>query len=117
MGTSHNELEARAATFVTLVIGDLGLIISNRAWSISFLKALRQRNAAFWGVSGGTILFLILSVTVPSLRDLFRFGALTSYEAALALGAGFLSILLLMILKGWLVRRLIINSSSRRVRQ
>jgi Ca2+-transporting ATPase len=117
MGTSHNELEARAATFVALVIGDLGLIISNRAWSISFFKALRQRNAAFWGVSGGTILFLILSVTVPSLRDLFRFGALTYYEATLALGAGFLSILLLMILKGWLVRRLIINYSSRRVRQ
>jgi Ca2+-transporting ATPase len=112
-GTGHNELEARAATFVTLVIADLGLIISNRAWSISFFRALCQRNVAFWGVSGGTVLFLILSVTVPSLRDLFRFGALTYYEAALALGAGFLSILLLMILKGWLVRRLIINSSSR----
>ena len=113
MGTSHNELKARAATFITLVIADLGLIMSNRAWSVSFFKALRQRNAAFWGVSGGTILFLILSVAVPSLRDLFRFGALTYFEAALALGAGFLSILLLMILKVWLVRRLIINSSIR----
>ena len=117
MGTSHNELEARAATFITLVIADLGLIMSNRAWSVSFFKALRQRNTAFWGVSGGTILFLTLSVAVPSLRDLFRFGVLTYYEATLALGAGLLSILLLMILKVWLVRRLIINSSPRRVRQ
>jgi Ca2+-transporting ATPase len=90
----QNELEARAASFATLVIANLGLISSNRNWTESFFKTLRTRNMALWWVSGGTAMFLLLSLTVPSLQSLFRFAPLHLIDLILGLGAGALSILM-----------------------
>jgi len=96
---SQNELEARAASFATLVIANLGLIFSNRNWTESFFKTLRTRNVALWWVSGGTALFLFFALTVPSLQGLFRFAPLHTIDLILGLGAGALSILISESLK------------------
>ena len=94
IGISQNELEARAASFTTLVIANLGLISSNRNWTESFFKTLRTRNMALWWVSGGTALFLLFALTVPSLQSLFRFAPLHVIDLLLGLGAGVLSIII-----------------------
>lgn len=99
MGISQNELEARAASFATLVIADLGLISSNRDWTQSFFKTMRTRNMALWWVSGGTVLFLFFALTVPSLQSLFRFAPLHTIDLILGLGAGVLSVLISESLK------------------
>jgi Ca2+-transporting ATPase len=99
MGIGQSELEARAACFTTLVIADLGLILSNRAWTQSFFKTLQQRNAALWWVSAGTAAFLLSALTIPSLRSLFRFAPLGTIELAIAVGAGLISIFMSEALK------------------
>jgi Ca2+-transporting ATPase len=79
---------ARALTFTTMVIADLGLIISNRSRSRSFLDALGTRNRALWWVTGGAISFLGLVLYVPALRELFHFGVLHVDDILIAIAAG-----------------------------
>lgn len=86
--------EARMLSFATLVIGNLGLIFTNRSWRHSILSTLRVPNPALWWVTAGTILFLGLVVSVPFLRGLFSFGQLHLWEMALVGSASIISILL-----------------------
>jgi Ca2+-transporting ATPase len=97
--TGHSEFEARALSFTTLVIADLGLIFSNRVWTRSFFRRSRRRNPALWWVSGGTVLFLVSALAVPFLRDLFRFAPLNPVDLALGFGAGFASFIVSDLLK------------------
>ena len=66
------ELEARALTFTTLIIANLGLILTNRSWSRTILNTLRSPNRALWWVLGGAAVFLGIILYVPFMRSLFR---------------------------------------------
>jgi Ca2+-transporting ATPase len=89
----QDEAEARALAFTTLIIANLGLILTNRSWSKTLLSTLRSRNAALWWVVGGAVAFLGLVLYVPFLRGLFRFGPLHLNDLILCLGAGAVSVL------------------------
>ncbi len=89
----HNELDARAVCFTTLVVANLGLILANRSWSRTILATLRTPNPALWWVFGGTLLFLGLVLYVPFLRDLFHFSTLHPDDLALCLASGLVSVL------------------------
>ncbi|MGE5320792.1 MAG: cation-translocating P-type ATPase [Hyphomicrobiaceae bacterium] len=84
--------EARALTFTTLVIGNLGLILVNRSWSSTLLASLRTPNRALWRVMGGTVGFLACVLYVPGLRDVFGFSYLHASEVLLALVAAATSV-------------------------
>jgi Ca2+-transporting ATPase len=88
------ESEARMMSFVTLVLGNLGLIFTNRSWKSSILSTLRVPNPALWWVTSGTLFFLGLTIAIPFLRGLFSFGPLHAWEIGLVGVAGFLSILI-----------------------
>ena len=90
----YGESEARMIGFVCLVIANLGLIITNRSWTHSLPAILRIPNAALWWVSGGAIAFLTLILSVPILRDLFKFGPLHSWELALIAVAALISLII-----------------------
>jgi Ca2+-transporting ATPase len=85
--------EARALTFTTLVIANLGLILTNRSWSRTILATLATPNAALWWVLGGAAAFLGLVLSIPALRELFHFAALHPDDLALCLVAGVAGIL------------------------
>ena len=59
------EGEARMMAFVTLVIGNLGLIFTNRSWTLSIFQSLRIPNKALWWISGGALFFLALVLSGP----------------------------------------------------
>ena len=80
--------EARAIAFTTLVIASIGLIFSNRSRSRSFLATLRTRNRALWWISGGALVFLVLVLYEPSLRNLFSFGKLHLADLTVCIVAG-----------------------------
>lgn len=86
--TQLAEDDARAFTFVTLVVGNLALIFSNRTRSGSLLASLRVPNRTLWIVTGVTLGVLALVLYLPWLAQLFRFGALPwpEFLAAVALG-------------------------------
>jgi Ca2+-transporting ATPase len=89
----HGELEARAFSFTTLIIANLGLIFTNRSWSRTILATLRSPNAALWWVLGGALAFLAVVLYVPFLRALFRFAPLGAADLAICLAAGAASIM------------------------
>lgn len=70
------ETDARALTFVTLVVADLGLILVNRSTSGSILSSVRRRNRIMWLVLGAAIGLLAVVTITPVTRDLFQFGEL-----------------------------------------
>ncbi len=80
--------EARALTFATLVIGNLGLILANRSWSSTLPASLRTPNPALWWVIGGTLGFLAFVLYVPGLREVFGFTTLHANDVLLAFAAG-----------------------------
>ena len=88
MYRGQGELEARALTFTTLVIANLGLIFTNRSWSRTILATIRSPNAAMWWVVGGALVFLGLVLYIPFLRDLFHFAPLHPVDLVLSLAAG-----------------------------
>jgi Ca2+-transporting ATPase len=59
--------------FVTLVLGNLGLVLTNRSMASSAFRALTRPNRALVLVIIATLAALILSVSVPWLRGLFGF--------------------------------------------
>jgi Ca2+-transporting ATPase len=89
----HGEKDARAITFTTLIIANLGLIMTNRSWSHSILSTLRKPNKALWWVVAGTLIFLSLVLYVPFLRNMFRFSQLHPIDLFICLAAGISSII------------------------
>ncbi len=72
--TGHSEGDVRALTFAALVAGNLGLIVVNRSWTRGALQGLiEDRNPALGWVLGAASVFLALVMTVPALREMFRF--------------------------------------------
>jgi Ca2+-transporting ATPase len=101
----QGESDARALTFTTLVIANLGLIFTNRSWSRTILGTLRSKNNALWIVVVGALVFLGLVLFIPFLRGLFKFSALHSIDIVICIIAGIVSVLWFEILKVVMQRR------------
>jgi P-type Ca2+ transporter type 2C len=95
----QGELDARALSFTTLIIANLGLIFTNRSWSRTILDTLRSPNAALWWVAGGALFFLGATLYMPFLRGMFHFSRLHFLDIALCLAAGIVSIVWFEIFK------------------
>ncbi|MEG3840271.1 cation-translocating P-type ATPase [Microcoleus sp. herbarium14] len=95
----QGEFEARALTFTTLILANLGLILSEGSTSRLGLKILKSPNPALWWVLGGGLLFLGLVLYVPFLRHLFSFSLLRAIDLAICLGGGLISLLWFEMLK------------------
>jgi len=72
----HGAETARCMAFVTLVLGNLGLVLTNRSMDSGALHALLRPNRALALVVAVTLLALALSLSVPWLRGLFGFAAI-----------------------------------------
>ena len=95
----QSENVARALTFTTLVIANLGLIFTNRSWSKTVVSTLRNKNSALWIVTAGTILFLGLILSVPFLQRLFMFARINIMDVLICVIAGGLSVVWFEVLK------------------
>jgi Ca2+-transporting ATPase len=102
----QGELDARTLCFTTLIVANLGLILTNRSWSRSILSTFRLPNAALWWVLGGAALFLGTVLYLPFLKELFRFDTLHATDLILCLSAGIISILWFEVFKIFRNKRL-----------
>jgi Ca2+-transporting ATPase len=93
------ENEARTLTFTTLIIANLGLIMTNRSWTRTIMDTLRSPNPALWWVIGGALAFLGLVLYVPFLRNLFHFAFMHTVDILICLAAGVVSIAWFEVLK------------------
>lgn len=78
---------ARTLTFTTLILASLGLIVTNRSWSRSMADMFHVPNQALWWVIGSALALLILVLTIPVLREVFRFTALDPIDLAVCMVA------------------------------
>jgi Ca2+-transporting ATPase len=90
----YDQSVARMLTFVCMVIGNLGLIFSNRSRKYSIIKTLRIPNRALWWVTVGASVFLVFVLINPFLRNLFKFAPLNGWEFLLIVLSGLASILI-----------------------
>jgi Ca2+-transporting ATPase len=93
------EPEVRAITFMTIVIANLCLILTNRSWSETILSTLRSPNMALLTVFAGTLVCLFLVLYIPAIQDLFRFGPIMPSDLLISAGAGILSVVWFEIFK------------------
>ncbi len=94
-----DEAVQRAMVFVTLVAGNLALIVTKRARHRSVWQTLRTRNDAFWVVAAGTVAALVAVLGIEALRAPFRFAALSAGQAAIAAGLGAVAMAALALVK------------------
>jgi Ca2+-transporting ATPase len=92
IGDERGEEVARCMAFVTLVIGNLGLVLTNRSTEYSAFRVLARPNRALVVVVITTMAALILSISVPWLRGLFGFAPLGLPRLAEAAGAAVICI-------------------------
>ncbi len=93
IGDAHGEEVSRCMAFVTLVLGNLGLILTNRSMTSSALRVLMRPNRALVFVVVTTLIALALSISVPWLRGLFGFAALSLPRLAEAGGAAVICVI------------------------
>lgn len=93
MYRGQGESDARTLSFTTLIIANIGLILTNRSRSRTILSTLRSPNAALWWVIAGAIFFLSMVLYIPVLRDMFHFSILHPIDLAISLAAGIISII------------------------
>ncbi len=91
--------ETRALTFTTIVLANLGLILTNLSWSGSIVTVLRARNKALMAILAGALLLLALLLTLPAARSLFGFAPLAAGDIAIAVAAAGLSVAWFELLK------------------
>jgi Ca2+-transporting ATPase len=97
--------EARSVAFVTLIVSNLCLILTNRSWSRTVFSSFAVPNPALLWVLGGALVFLGLVVYVPGLRSLFHFAPMHPVDVVLSLAAGLLSIAWFEVFKLVMKRR------------
>lgn len=95
----HGENECRALTFVTLVVANVALILTNRSWSRTIFRSVATPNRSLWYVVFGAVLMLVLALSLPMARQLFRFSPLQLHDLLPAVLGGVFSILWFELLK------------------
>jgi Ca2+-transporting ATPase len=91
--------EARALAFTSLIVANLGLIMTNRSWTRTIFSSFRTPNAAVIWVFSGAIIFMAIVLYVPAVRAIFRFSYLHPLDILICIAAGAVSILWFEIFK------------------
>jgi Ca2+-transporting ATPase len=95
------EPEARAMVFATIVLGNVGLILSNRSRNVTLAETLRRPNPALWWVIGGALLGLGLALHVQPMREIFRFAPLSVYQLLASVAAATVGLAWLEVYKAY----------------
>ena len=93
------ETDLRALVFTSLVLANMGLILVNRSFTSSLVRAFMRPNRALWVLFGGVLALLAVTIFWQPASTLFHFGRLHWDDLAVCVVAGFFSLLVLEALK------------------
>lgn len=104
----RSEQEIRSITFGTLMIANIGLILTNRSRTLTILQTFKQRqNYTVKWIMGLAIVVLVSLLSLAPLRTLFDLGAITFFDWLLMLSCAAIAISWYEILKYIKNRRLV----------
>jgi P-type Ca2+ transporter type 2C len=92
LNAGYSEKAVRTLTFITLIVSNIAVILSNRSWTSGIFTILSTPNKAVTWIVGGASVFLILILNVPFLVNLFQFEKIGYLEFLICTLAGFFSI-------------------------
>jgi len=95
----QSEIATNTATFITLVIGNLSLILVNRSRTHSIIHMFKVKNKILFPILIWTILCLIAIVYIPSIANIFHFTSMGIEYFLLAIAVWFFSVLRFEIVK------------------
>ena len=91
--SGRGEQEIRSITFGTLMIANIGLILTNRSRTLTILQTFRQRqNYTVKWIMGLAVVVLVSLLSIAPLRTLFDLGAITLFDWLLMLSCAGLAI-------------------------
>jgi len=93
------EPDLRALVFTSLVLINMGLILVNRSFKSSLVRAFLRPNRSLWILLGSVTAFLAMAVFWRPAQLLFHFGQLHWDDLAVCMVAAFFSLLLLETIK------------------
>ncbi len=93
------ETYARAMAFVSLIVANLGLILTNRSWTRTVFSSLATPNRALWFVLGGTCIFLGVVLYTPFFRQMFKFDIIHFDDLMICICVGIVSVIWFEALK------------------
>jgi len=91
--------DLRALVFTALILINIGLILVNRSFKSSLIRAFMRPNRSLWILVGSIGALLALALSWPPAQSLFNFGRLHWDDLALCAAAGLLSLFLLEAIK------------------
>ena len=87
------EDEVRTMSFALLVLANLLLILTNRSWTLSIVKTIRERrNPTVKWIVSAALLVLVALIELPVLRGLFNLGPISLADWLLVIAAALASI-------------------------
>jgi len=84
--------EVRAMAFITLIVSNISVILTNRSWTDNIFRIIATPNKAVLWVTGGAILFLALILNITFFLNLFQFQKLSWLNIVVCSSAGIISI-------------------------
>jgi len=97
LGYGNNEV--RTMAFITLIVSNISIILTNRSWTNNIFRIIITPNKAVLWVIGGAIFFLALILNIPFFLDLFQFRKLHALNVIICSIAGITSIVWFEIYK------------------
>lgn len=91
-GLPAREDQARTLSFATLVIANIMLIVINLSGSHGLVTTVNSKNKAFWLVTSGALLSLLMILLIPFLRDLFHFSPISLADFFIVACVGIISV-------------------------
>lgn len=88
----YSEKSVRAMSFLTLIVANVAIILSNRSWTTNIFQILLTPNKTVKWIVGSAVAFLILILNIPFLMNLFLFEKILIMNALICIGAGLFSI-------------------------
>jgi Ca2+-transporting ATPase len=105
LNQGYDAKEVRAMAFLTLIISNIAVILTNRSWTENIFKIILTPNKAVQWVVGGAVFFLVLILKIPFFLNLFQFNTPTFINLTICIAAGISTIIWFEIYKALRFRK------------
>ena len=105
LNQGYDAKEVRAMAFLTLIVSNIAVILTNRSWTENIFKIILTPNKAVLWVVGGAVFFLVLILKIPFFLNLFQFNTPTFINLTICIAAGISTIIWFEIYKALRFRK------------
>jgi Ca2+-transporting ATPase len=91
LGYGNNEV--RTMAFITLIVSNISIILTNRSWTDNIFGIITTPNKAVLWVVGGALFFMALILNIPFFLELFQFEKLHPVNIIICSVAGITTII------------------------